>query len=468
MKGLNNIMEKSIRYPYIPNSNEKTKKEMLGKVGVSKIEELYDFIPKELRLNRILNLPRPYLSEYELKKHVEGLLNKNISCEEYKNFLGAGCYDHYIPAVCDEINGRSEFLTAYSGDTYSDHGKCQAIFEFTSLMGELLEMDVVNFPTYDGGQAACTSIMMTKRITGRKEVLVPKNLSQDIMRHIKSYCIGMNIITVDYDNEGQLDLYDLKNKISDRVSCVFIQNPTYFGHMEEQGEKIGKIAHENGALFVVYADPSSLGVIEPPIKYGADIACGDIQPLGIHMGYGSGLGGYIASQVEERFVMNYPTHLYGIFENQKGEYGFIRSLPERTSYNKRENGVEFTGTLVGLWAITAAVYLSIMGPDGMYDMGKNILYKSNYAKKRIKEVVGAQILFEKSSSFKEFVVNFDKFGKSVEKINKELLERGIFGGYDLSKEHSYLGQSSLYCITEKTTKEDIDYLVNSLKEILAN
>ena len=458
-------MEK-IRYPYIPNSNSKTKKEMLDKIGVNSVEELYDFIPRNLRLNRKLNLPEPYLAEYELKKHVEGVLNKNISCSDYKNFLGAGCYDHYVPAVCDEISGRSEFLTAYSGDTYSDHGKSQAIFEFTSLMGELLEMDVVNFPTYDGGQAACTSIMMAQRITGRKEVLIPRSLSKDILRHINNYCEGMTIITVDYDNNGQLDLSDLEQKISNDTACVFIQNPTYFGHLEEHGEEIGKIAHKHDAEFVVYADPSSLGVVKPPIKYGADIACGDIQPLGIHMGYGSGLGGYIASQIEEKYVMNYPSHLYGIFTNEKGEYGFIRSLPDRTSYNRREDGVEFLGTCVGLWAITAAVYLSVMGPDGMYDLGRNIMYNSNYAKKKIKDVTGAQVLFDNSISFKEFIVNFDKFGISVDEINKKLLNYGIFGGFNLSKEHTNLGQSSLYCVTEKTDKADIDNLVNVLQEIL--
>lgn len=459
--------KKNIVYPYMPNSVESIKKEMMDELGIKNIEELYSYIPEKLRMKGKLNLPEPLLSEIELKEHVEGILSKNISCNEYLSFLGAGCYRHYVPAVCDEVNRRSEFLTAYCGGTYTDHGKCQAIFEFTSLMSELVDMDVVALATYDGGQATCTSLRMTHRITGRKELLVPSTMNPEILSQLRNYCDFMTITLVDYDPKtGQMDLDDLKRKISEDTAGVFIENPSYLGFIEEHGEEIGKIAHEHGALFVVSADPSSLGILEAPVTYGADITCGDIQCLGMHMGYGSGQSGYIASKDDPKFIMNFPNHFYSLYENEKGEFGFSRSLNQRTSYGSREKAVEYLGTNTGLWAITAAVYLSLMGPEGMYELGENIMYKSQYAVKVLSKVKGVKVLFDKSTNFKEFILNFDDSNKTVEEINKELLNRGIFGGKDLSKEFKQLGQSALYCVTELTKKSDIDRLANELSQIL--
>lgn len=460
--------KKNIIYPYMPNSVESVKKEMMDELGIESIEELYSYIPENLRFQGKLNLPDPLLSEIELKEHVDGILEENISCSENLNFLGAGCYRHYVPAICDEINSRSEFLTAYCGGTYSDHGKCQALFEFTSLMGELVDMDVVGLATYDGGQATCTSLLMTSRITGRNEILVPRTMNPEILSQLKNYCNLMTITLIDYNPKtGQIDLSDLKNKISENTAGVFIENPSYLGFIEEQGEEIGNIAHEHGAIFVVSADPSSLGILEAPVNYGADITCGDIQCLGMHMGYGSGQSGYIASKNKPEYIMNFPNHFYSLYENDKGELGFSRSLNQRTSYGSREKAVEYLGTNTGLWAITAAVYLSLMGPKGMEDLGTNIMYKSQYAINVLSKVSGLKVMFNNSISFKEFILNFDESGKSVGEINKELLDRGIFGGKDLSKEFEALGNSSLYCVTELTKKSDIDRLAKELQDILA-
>lgn len=458
--------KENIVYPYMPNSVGSIKKEMMDYLGISNIEELYTYIPDNLRIKGKLNLPKPLLSEIELKDHVNGILEKNISCDEYVSFLGAGCYRHYVPAVCDEINSRSEFLTAYSAGTYTDHGKVQAIFEFTSLMGELVDMDVVGLATYDGGQAASTSLRMTNRITGRKEILVPKTMNPDILSHIRNYCDFMIITLVECNRAGQIDIEDLKNKISEDTAGVFIENPSYLGFIEEKGKEIGEIAHDKGAIFVVYADPTSLGILEAPANYGADVTCGDIQGLGMHMGFGSGQSGYIASKDEPEFIMNFPNHFYSLYENEKGEFGFYRSLNQRTSYGVREKAVEYLGTNTGLWAITVAVYLSLMGPEGMYDLGKNILTKCKYATDVLSEVEGVKVLFNGSTNFKEFVLNFDDTNKSVEEINKELLNRGIFGGKDLSNEFKELGNSALYCVTELTKKSDIDKLAKQLSEIL--
>lgn len=455
-----------MQYPYIPNSNEAVRKEMLDFIGAKSVEEIYAFIPDEVRMKKPLDIPAPFTTEQELSKHMNSILAEDSTCEENISFLGAGCYDHYVPAICDEINGRSEFLTAYSGDTYADHGKCQAFFEFSSMMGELLDLDVVSFPTYDGGQAASTALMMSRRINGRSKALVPENMNPNLLSQMTCYCEGMQLIGVKAKENGQMDLEDLKAKLDSDVAAVFIQNPCFLGFFEEQGKEIGELAHSVGAEYVVYADPSSLGITEPPADYGADISCGEIQPLGIHMSFGAGLGGYLATRQEEKYVMNYPHHLHNIFKNSKGQFGYSRALPERTSYYVRDKGVEYLGTCVGLWTVTAAVYLALMGPEGMRELGENILYKSNYAQKKLAGLKGVTMPYAGSHSFMEFVLNFDGTGKTVAEINKALLAKHIFGGYDLSREMPQLGQSMLVCVTEKTALSDIDKLADALAEIL--
>lgn len=455
-----------MQYPYIPNSNEAVRKEMLDFIGAKSVEDIYAFIPDEVRMKKPLDIPAPFTTEQELSKHMNSILAEDSTCEENISFLGAGCYDHYVPAICDEINGRSEFLTAYSGDTYADHGKCQAFFEFSSMMGELLDLDVVSFPTYDGGQAASTALMMSRRINGRSKALVPENMNPNLLSQMKCYCEGMQLIGVKAKENGQLDLEDLKAKLDSDVAAVFIQNPCFLGFFEERGKEIGELAHSVGAEYVVYADPSSLGITEPPADYGADISCGEIQPLGIHMSFGAGLGGYLATRQEEKYVMNYPHHLHNIFKNSKGQFGYSRALPERTSYYVRDKGVEYLGTCVGLWTVTAAVYLALMGPEGMRELGENILYKSNYAQKKLAGLKGVTMPYAGSHSFMEFVLNFDGTGKTVAEVNKALLSKHIFGGYDLSREMPQLGQSMLVCVTEKTALSDIDKLADALAEIL--
>ena len=253
-------------HPYIPNSVPDVKKKMLEEIGVKDIDELYASIPEELRFRGKLNLPPPLMSEYSLKRHVENILSKNQSCKENLSFLGGGCYQHYVPAVCDEINQRSEFLTAYAGEPYEDHGRFQALFEYQSLMGELLDMDVVNVPTYDWCQAASTSLRMAGRITRRHEVLVADTVSPERFMAIKNYCHPVvEVQTVKHNPEtGYVDIDDLKSKISSKTAAFYFENPSYLGFLETNGQTLSDIVHESGALSVVGIDPTSLGVIIPP------------------------------------------------------------------------------------------------------------------------------------------------------------------------------------------------------------
>jgi len=457
----------AIVYPYIPNSVPAIKKQMLAEVNADSIEDLYQEIPDRLRLKRDMNLPDPYLSEYALKRHVEGLLAKNVAAGEYLSFLGAGCYQHHVPAVCDEINQRNEFVTAYSGRAYEDHGRFQALFEYASLMGELLNMDVVNLPTYDGYQAAATSIRMAARMTARSQVLVGQPISPDKLSKILDYCRpDLQIRLVGYDQKtGQLDMDALRATISEQVASVYLDNPNYFGCVETRGDEVAQLAHQHGAMCVVGVDPISLSVLTPPIEYGADIVCGDIQPLGMHMQYGGGQAGFIATPDEERFIAEYPTRLVGIAPTLvPGEYGFGEVAFERTSFIKREGGKEWLGTMANLWGITAGVYLALLGPQGIVELGEGIMLRAQYAMKKLAEIQGIQAPRFRSPHFSEFIVNFDGTGKTVAEINQSLLAQRILGGYDLSREFPELGQSALYCVSEVHSQADMDTLIQSLRK----
>jgi glycine dehydrogenase subunit 1 len=456
-----------IVYPYIPNSVPALKEQMLQEVGAESVEDFYQDVPENLRFRGDMNLPQPLLSEYALKRHVEGILARNKTCQEYLSFLGAGCWQHHVPAVCDEVNQRGEFLTAYAGEPYDDHGRFQALFEYASMMGELLNMDVVNVPTYDGYQAAATSIRMASRITGRRQALICRTISPDKLSKIRDYCKpDMEIRLIGYDSEtGQLDLEALKAEISSETAAVYLENPSYLGFVETHGDEISQIAHDHGAVCVVGVDPISLGILTPPVEYGADIVCGDIQPLGMHMQFGGGHAGFIATRDEEAYVMEYPSRLFGIAPTSvPGEYGFGDVAYERTSFAVREEGKEWVGTAAALWGITAGVYLALMGPQGMLEIGEGIMSRSHYAMAHMTRIKGVRAPVFRSPHFKEFVVNFDGTGKTVAEINKTLLAKGIFGGKDLTQEFPELGNSALYCVTEVHTKDDIDRLVTALKE----
>ena len=461
--------KKKTVHPYIPNSVPAVQQEMLEDIGVKHIDDLYADIPGPLRFKGRMNLPEALPAESDLKKHVTNLLARNRSCEQNISFLGGGCARHYVPAICDEINHRSEFLTAYAGEPYEDHGRFQSLFEYQSLMAELLDMDVVNAPTYDWCQAVSTSIRMAGRITKRRQVLVADTISPDRLSAIRNYCHPeMTVHMLPHSAQsGRLDLALLRKTVSKETAAVYFENPSYLGFIEDQGSDIAGICHGHGALTVVGVDPISLGVLKPPSQYGADIVCGDIQSLGIHIYFGGAQGGFIATRDEEKFVMQYPSRLFGIAKTVvPGEWGFGDVAYDRTSFGVREKGREFVGTAAALWGITAGVYLALMGPDGMREIGRTIMQKSQYLAKRLTQIPGVKAPRFASPFFKELVVDFNKTGMSVARINRYLLKEGIFGGMDLSEEFPDLGQSALYCVTEMLSLEDMERLIEALRKCL--
>ncbi len=464
--------QKPIVYPYIPNSVPATRAEMLAKTGVKDVEEIYAEIPEKLRFGRSLKLPKPLLSELELKRHVSGILGRNKSCEDFLNFLGAGCYQHHVPAVVDTILNRGEFLTAYYGSNYSDMGRFQVMFEYVSMLTDLVGMEVAGYPTYDGSSSGGTALRMCARITGRPEVLVPETVSPLRLKVIENYCRDSEIKAIHrvscHPDTGLIDLDDVKARLNGNTAAVYMENPTYLGIIETQGAAIADLAHANGSLLAVGVNPMSLGVLAPPGDYGADIVSGDTQPLGVHMNYGGGACGFVAVRDVEEHIAELPVLLASIADLEEGEgFGFnLFAWAERLSYAARENAKEYTGTATALWSTANAVYLALMGPQGMKEIGEAVLQKSHYARKLIAEIPGVKMPFP-SAHFNEFVVNFDGSGKMVREINAALLKRRIFGGKDLSEEFPRLGQSALYCVSEIHTARDLKKLARALKEVIA-
>jgi glycine dehydrogenase subunit 1 len=461
---------KGFSHPYVPNAEPGIRQRLLKTVGVASTDDLYASVPDALQVKGLLDLPDPLPSEHDLRSHVEGIIGQNVSCRDHLNFCGAGCWQHYVPALCDEITGRGEFLTAYGGGTYSDHGKNQAMFEFQSLIGELVGMEVVGSPAYDMGAAVNSAVTMACRITGRRGVLLSGGISGDRLSQIRGFTkpvADLSSIGID-PATGLINLDDLKAKLTPEIGAVYFENPSYLGLIESRGAEIAEIVHAAGALLVVGVDPLSLGVLAAPGDYGADIVCGDIQPLGIHMYAGGGCAGFLASRDEERFVSEFPMILMSIAPGvEEGDIGFAWSTMQRTSYDKRHDSEDYAGTTQWLWGIGAAVYLSLMGPQGMDEIGRGILQRSRYAAMQIAKLKGAKVPHLDGAFFKEFVVDFSASGKSVAEINAGLRAHDIFGGKDLSGEFPMLGQSALFCVTEIHAKKDIDKLVDTLAEVLS-
>jgi len=454
-------------HPYIPNSEPAVEAAMLSELGLNSLEELHAEVPEEIKLKESLNLPPAFNSEMDLKKHVSALLRKNANCEDNLSFLGGGCWQHYVPAVCDEINGRGEFLTAYGGESYNDFGRFQSLFEYESLLAELVDMDVVNCPTMDWPQAAATSLRMAGRINGRKRFLVPATLDPQKLNIIKNYCEPVHeVVEVAYCSEnGLMDIDDLKNKLGPDVAAVYFENPSYLGLIETQAAIITELARSAGAEAIVGVDPISLGIMSPPVSYGADIVCGEVQPLGMHMNFGGGQAGFIATIDDPKYVLEYPSRLFGICPTSvPGEYGFADVAYDRTSFGHlRHEAKEYVGTQAALWGITAGVYLALMGPQGMREVGTTIMQNAHYAAKLLGQIPGVKTNRFGSVFFKEFIVDFNAAGKSVAEINKALLSDGIFGGIDLSGHFKEFGQCALYSVTEVHSQDDLLLLADAIR-----
>ena len=448
---------------------------MLEKIGVNSIEELFKDIPVKARIKREewdklnIGLGRK-LSEIEAKRYVEELLSKNTVLK-IPPFLGGGVYPHYVPAVVKYLITRGEFMTAYTPyQPEISQGLMQALFEYQSLMAELLDMDVVNASMYDWGSALAEAFLMSLRVNrGRRKILLPRNINPFHEEVVHTYLRPHNveIIHVDYDREtGLVDVEDLKSKIDKNTASVYIQNPNFLGYIEENAKKIGEIAHDHGALFIMGVEPTSLGLLKPPGELGADIAVGEGQPLGLDPAFGGPHLGIFATRYDLKLIRQMPGRIIGLTTTIDGsERAYAMILQTREQHIRRERATSNICTNEALSAIAAAIYLSLLGRDGIVKLAELIYYRSHYAHTLLKKH-GFNVDMFKSDFYIEFPINFDNKGIPYSRIHEELLKRGIHGGLYIKKWFPELGETALYAFTEVHSKNDIEYLVENLAEIV--
>jgi glycine dehydrogenase subunit 1 len=459
-------------HPFMPNSTEEMRALLLEHLGAKSAEELFEQIPADHRHEGSLGLPPALSSEASLRRHLHDTLSRNVSCSDVLSFLGGGCWQHHVPAVCDEIVRRSEFLTPVWGTTSSDFGRNQAWLEFQSLLGELVDMDYVTLPVYSWGCAVGHALRMASRITGRRKVLIPAELSAERRGVIAAYCetsdtpSHLQMEEFPTGPDGRVDLASLERMIDSGTAAVYVENPSFTGLIETQLAAVAELVHRAGAEFIVGVDPLTLGVLQPPSTYGADIVVGSIQPLGIPMYAGGGLGGFMASRDEEKYARQYPTLQVSLARTVKGERAFPVSLLHQSSYGSREDGNDWTGNSTYLWAIGAAVYMSLMGPRGFEELGETILQRSHFAAGLIDAIPNVSVP-RKSGFFKEFIVDFSEAKKTVAEINAALRQEGIFGGLDLGRHVPGMEGKALYCVTELHTEADLNKLADALGKVVS-
>jgi glycine dehydrogenase subunit 1 len=438
---------------FIPFSKEE-QLEMLKSIGVNSVDELFDDIPESVRLTKPLSLP-PALSEPELIAYFEELADRNIG-KKYISFLGAGAYDHYIPAAIDAIISRSEFYTAYTPyQAEASQGTLQTIYEYQSLICELTGLEVTNASMYDGATATAEAALMAIRHTNRNRILVSQTVHPNYREVLKTYCqtAGIKVTEIPY-SEGITDLTELQKHINQNTAAVIIQHPNFFGCLEPVFE-IDSLIHHQKSLLISCVNPISLGILAPPSEYHSDITVMEGQPLGNPLNFGGPYLGVLACKQE--LIRLLPGRIVGMTKDADGKPGFVLTLQTREQHIRRQKAVSNICSNQALIALAATVYLSLLGKQGLKTVAELNLQKTNYAKQQFAKLDGYNVLWQGKPTFNEFVV---QCAKPVKEINKKLLDAGIIGGYPLEQHYPELENCLLFCITEKRTKLEINRLLN--------
>jgi glycine dehydrogenase subunit 1 len=442
---------------FIPHT-EKDRQEMLKVIGVKSVDDLFVDIDKKLILKKDLNLPKS-MSELELSKHMVELSEKNCEAIHNSCFLGAGSYNHFIPSVVNHIISRSEFYTAYTPyQPEVSQGTLQAIFEYQTMIANLTGMDVVNASVYDGATALAESSIMASNITKRDEIIISSTIHPEYRTVVKTYCDSceLDLKEVSFD-DGITDLNNLKKMISEKTAAVFIQNPNFFGCIENISE-IEKICHDKGALFIVnVVESTSLGLLKPPGDYGADIVTGEGQSFGNPMNFGGPYLGFMGTKKD--YMRHIPGRLSGITKDTKGRRGFVLTLQTREQHIRRERASSNICSNEALCALATTVYLTTLGKSGLKQVANLCYQKSHYAFEEIKQIPSFKGVFS-TPFYNEFVVECPV---EPEKVNEELIENDIIGGFNLEKHYPKLKNCMLFCVTEMNTKKDINNLVEVLR-----
>lgn len=442
---------------YIPLT-DKDKKEMLETIGANSITELFGDIPKDILLNRDLNIDSAE-AETSLLRRLNTIANKNITKETHVSFLGAGVYDHYTPAVVDAMISRSEFYTAYTPyQPEISQGELQAIFEFQTLICELTQMDVANSSMYDGITSFAEACILAFNHTKKNKIVVSKGLHYQALQVLKTYIkVRKEFEIVEVDLNGTItDLEKLEQAIDDDTAAVAVQYPNFYGTIEDL-EKIHSYIENKKALFIVYSNPLALGVLTPPGQFGADIVVGDTQPFGIPTQFGGPHCGYFATT--KKLMRKVPGRLVGQTQDDEGNRGFVLTLQAREQHIRRDKATSNICSNQALNALASSIAMSALGKQGIYDMAVQNLEHANYAKNQFKNN-SFEVL--DGTSFNEFVVKFDQ---PIKNVNKKLAEHGFIGGFDLGEVSSDFDNHMLIAVTELRTKEEIDTFVEKAGEL---
>ena len=456
-------------HPYIPNDTETIRRRMLEVIGVENAKDVFSDIPSGVRFERRLDLPAPR-SEYEARSEVECILAKNRTEREFLSFLGGGVWSHIVPAAVDSIAGRAEFVTSYTPyQPEISQGMLQALYEYQSLICELLDMDIANASMYDFASAVGEAARMACRVTGRRRVLYPHFISPNRLSTLRTYTkpCGIELVEVKNDVEtGQLCIEDLKHKASSETAALYIENPSYFGTIATDAQGLSDIVHDKGGLLIVGVDPTSLGILKPPGQYEADVAVGEGQPLGSYVNFGGPLLGLFACREETRLIRQMPGRIIGMTRTKDGETGYCMVLQTREQHIRREKATSNICTNEALLAIRAAVYISLLGPTGLRRLGEYLASAAQYAVDLLSKLDGIKAPLFRAPHFKEFTVALKKDGLTIQQLNARLLERGIIGGHDLTTAFPEVGDASLFCVTERHTGKDIEKLASCLADVL--
>jgi glycine dehydrogenase subunit 1 len=439
---------------YVPNTKSE-QQEMLYSIGVKELDDLFRKIPKEVRLGRPLSIPNG-LTEYEVRDKITKLANKNKVFQSI--FRGCGAYQHYIPSIVKQITSKEEFVTAYTPyQAEISQGLLQSIFEFQTMICELTGMDVANASVYDGATAAAEAVIMCKE-RKRQKAIVSASTNPQIIETLKTYSNGTDLeIIIAPSKEGHTDLVELNKLVNEETACILIQQPNYYGQIED-GDAIKNIATESGAKYIMSCNPISLAIFRTPAEYGADIAIGEGQPLGLPLSFGGPYLGFMATT--EKLMRKLPGRIVGETKDTMGRRAFVLTLQAREQHIRREKASSNICSNQALCALTASVYLATMGKRGLEQVANLSMSKAHYLANELCSIKGFELVY-KGEFFNEFVTTCNG---NVDDLMNELEKHNILGGYPLIDENK---GNILWCATEMNTKEDIDRLIQIIKEATA-
>jgi glycine dehydrogenase subunit 1 len=428
---------------------------MLEAIGVSSIDELFAHLPAGVRLDRELELP-PALTEQELTSYFEALAAENAHVGDELSFLGAGMYDHYVPAIVDAVLQRGELLTAYTPyQPELSQGVLQAIFEYQTAICELTGMDVSNASGYDGTTVAADACFIAKHATGRSKIVVTEATNPQVRQVVKTYAPGFGLEVVEVPHRGGATDPDELAEAAAEAACVIFQHPNFFGVLEPAPD-LAAAANEAEALPVAHVDPMSLGVLEAPGDYACAIAIGEGQGAGNYLSYGGPHYGFLAARSD--FIRRMPGRIVGETTDAAGQRGYVLTLQTREQHIRREKATSNITTNQTLLALAGLVYLSWLGPEGLREVGEACTALAEYAKERL----GRELVFADKTTFKEFAV---RVGRPAQEVVREARAHGVHPGYAVGRDYPGMDDVLLVALTERRTPEEIDRLGRTLEEV---